>query len=183
MRFIQVLLFCALMLFTSWVLAGDDRYSRGDYLTREQYRHRYSVVLPNPDEMREISVCLGSWPDNPFQNESHLTARIITGKVRVLGVGEDIDDYVRTNYPQLIYVKPSVNVLSKTSIRLLNPNGWYCLKANVTVLSEINVEAHCQAHIAGSRSDVTVLGSTSGERGVSGVTVLGNVIIHQVECD
>lgn len=183
MRFIQFLLFCGFMVFTSSVLAGDEGYSRGDYLTRNQYEHLFYVVPPSPDEMREISACLGSWPDNPFQNDSHLTARVITGKVKVLGVGEDIDDQVRTNYHQLIFVKPSVSVLSKTSIRLLNPNGWYCLKANVTVLSEINIEAHCKAHIASSRSDVTVLGSTSGERSISGVTVLGKVIIHNVECD
>jgi hypothetical protein len=183
MRLASALLFSSLIVLASLALAGDDGYWRGDYLTREQYENRYAVVRPGPDDMAEIKVCLDAWHNNPFGYSSNLTARIITAKVKVLGIGENINDNARTDYPQLIYIKPSVNVLSKTAMYLLNPNGWYCLKTNVTVLSEIKVEAHCRAHIASSRSDVTVLGSTSGERSSPGVTVLGKVIVENAECD
>lgn len=183
MRLVSALLFSGLMVSASLALARDDGYWRGDYMNREQYENRYEVLRPGPDDMAEIRACLDSWPNNPFGYTSNLTARIITATVKVLGIGESINDTAKTDFPQLIYIKPSVNVLSQAEMHLLNPNGWYCLRANVTVLSEIKVMAHCRAHITSSRSDVTVLGSTSGERSSPGVTVLGKVIVENAECD
>ena len=40
-------------------------------------------------------------------------------------------------------VRPAVNVMGKSTIRLNNPKGWYCFRSNVTVAGKIDIEAHC----------------------------------------
>ena len=81
------------------------------------------------------------------------------------GSTETRDDS-RTNYPQLILVKASVSVATKTTFRFDNPNGWYCLAANVTVAANTIVNAHCGTHVADARSGAAVIAST--ETGTGG---------------
>ena len=61
---------------------------------------------------------------------------MLGSSVNVLGIGGDVVDDVATPDPQLMLVKPSVNVLTKGRLRLMNPNGWYCFESAVTVLAK-----------------------------------------------
>jgi hypothetical protein len=106
---------------------------------------------------------------------------VLSPSVKVLGVGAEVTDEIETDQPQLVLVKPSVNVLTKSDFRLMNPNGWHCFASNVTVLAKSEITAHCRAHLASSRDSVAVAGGNKG--GSEGVTVLGKAVVKRVGCE
>src|SRR6185436_11768423 len=113
-----------------------------------------------------VRACLGSWPDNPFRGEDPPRYKVLGASVNVLGIGGDVVDDTATPDPELLLIKPSVNVLTKGRFRLLNPNGWYCYQSTVTVLAKSEIVAHCTAHLASSVDSVAVGGGNSGTDGV-----------------
>jgi len=131
-------------------------------------------ALANPD----IDACLKAWGKHPFgQNPQFKTIR---ANVKVMGIGGNLKDETVTTKPELVLVKHSVGVMSKQTIELLNPQGWYCLKGAVTVLGKSEIRAHCKAHLASSDDGATVLGSNETDGG--GVTVMGTIKIEKVGC-
>ncbi len=129
-----------------------------------------------------VGRCLAAWKDkHPFGTQKTPEYKVMGATVQVLGIGDDMTDEESTKEPRLVLVKPTVAVLSKSSIRLMNPNGWYCLKANVTVLAKTVIEVACNASIADSRDGVAVLGSNSQGTG-KGVTVLGKTELKRQGC-
>jgi hypothetical protein len=130
-------------------------------------------------EVDAIKSCLAAWGEHPFGTEEP-RYKVLSSSVKVLGVGAEVTDETETGQPQLVLVKPSVNVLTKGSFRLMNPNGWYCFASNVTVLAKSEITAHCRAHLASSRDGVTVGG---GNKGTEGVTVLGKAVVKRVGCE
>jgi len=131
-------------------------------------------------ESDAIKGCFAAWGEHPFRIAEEQPVTVLSPSVNVLGVGEEATDETETDQPQLVLVKPSVNVLTKTNFRLMNPNGWYCFASNVTVLAKSEITAHCRAHLASSRDGVTVAGSN---RGTEGVTVLGKAVVRRVGCE
>ncbi len=146
------------------------------------YKQRYGLVnFSGGSEQNTLTKCLRNWGDHPFKTEQQKKYREMKISVKVLGIGGDTIDNTATTYPQLILVKPSVKVLSKQTIKLMNPNGWYCFKSNVTVLSKSIIEAHCKANIAESKGSMEILGKND-DSGKGGVTVLGKSVIKRVGC-
>jgi hypothetical protein len=131
-------------------------------------------------EIDAIRSCLAAWGEPPFRSAEEQPFKVLSPTVKVLGVGQDVTDETETDQPQLVLVKPSVNVLTKSSFRLMNPNGWYCFAANVTVLAKSEITAHCRAHLASSREGVSVAG---GNKGTEGVTVFGKTVVKRVGCE
>jgi hypothetical protein len=136
---------------------------------------------PRRTEGEVIRACLASWPDNPFRGEDAPRYRTLGSSVSVFGIGGDVVDDVVTPDPQLVLVKPAVNVMTKGRFRLLNPNGWYCLESAVTVLAKSEIVAHCDAHLASSVQSAAVAGSNAA--GADGVTVLGKAVVQRVGCE
>ena len=144
-------------------------------------------VLAAPDEPAHerteagvIRSCLGTWPDNPFRGDEQPRYKVLHGSVSVLGIGGEVVDNETTSEPQLVLVKPSVNVLTKGQFHLMNPNGWYCFESAVTVLAKSEITAACGAHIASSIDGVTVAGDN---KGTDGVTVFGKAVVKRVGCE
>jgi hypothetical protein len=129
-------------------------------------------------DMDEIKECLRHWGKHPFAKEEP-DFRTISAKVKVMGIGGEMQDVKATEKPELILLKPSVNVMSKNVISLLNPNGWYCIKGKVDVLGKTEINVHCKAHMATSNDGATVLGSNESE---TGTTVLGKTVVNKVGC-
>jgi hypothetical protein len=141
------------------------------------------MSLPNASAITdtdrdEIKSCLSNWPNHPFKGEQ-ADFRVLTSSVKVLGIGEDLNDLTKTAEPRLILVKPNVSVMSKSQMNLLNPNGWYCLKGKVSVLAKTEINIGCATHITSSASGTTVLGASEGD---TGVTVLGKTVINKIGC-
>jgi hypothetical protein len=133
------------------------------------------------DDQSALDGCIAAWgKDSPFRKGKHADSVIGTG-VKVFGIGSSKSgsDPV-TDKPNLVYVRPAVNVMGKSTIRLENPKGWYCLRSAVTVAGKIEIEAHCNAHIASARDDGTSVGATD-ETG-KGVAVFGAMRVTRFGC-
>jgi len=127
-----------------------------------------------------LDQCIASWGSkSPFRQGTPANKVFATG-VKVFGVGKAAVDDAVTETPSLILVRPAVNVLGKTTIRLGNPRGWYCFRSNVTVMGKIAIEAHCDAHIASAQEDGTTVGAVDESN--KGVSVFGALRISRFAC-
>lgn len=144
----------------------------------------FAVLICTPvtslaDDLDEIRSCLSSWKDHPFKEASPQFKTLGT-RVKVMGVGDETTDAEKSDKPSLILVKPNVTVMSKSTLKLLNPNGWYCLKGKVSVLGKSEIEIDCHAKLASSNSGAVVMGSDQNDTG--SVTVLGKTTVRRVGC-
>ena len=131
---------------------------------------------------KNVKECLKHWGKTPF-NKKNPKYRTVSTSVNVFGAGKDIVEDKKTSGPELVLIKPSVNVLGKTKMKLLNPNGWYCMKSNTNVLGKAVIELHCNAKMAVASTGATVLGGDDGEdSGQQGTTVLGKTKIKRIGC-
>lgn len=122
-------------------------------------------------------ACMRAWGSaHPFTDTPPL--RTVTGAVRVLGRGSSIADRAVTDFPVLVVVQPGVNVLGESEMELLNPNGWYCLRAAVNVGGGLRIKLHCDAHIASASSGTSVFGDNAGR----GVSVMGAISVERIGC-
>jgi hypothetical protein len=126
-----------------------------------------------------LETCLKNWGRHPFV-EGNLDYRTIAPSVRVFGVGVSVEDDRATERPELVLIKPSVSVFSKGTLKLLNPQGWYCLEGKVTVFSAVDIQIDCRANLASSSDGATVLGSNDRR---DGVTVFGTSNVNRIGCD
>jgi len=125
-----------------------------------------------------IAACLKAWGKHPFGKNP--TFKTLSTSVKVFGIGSNTSDTEVTSSPTLILVNPGVNVMGGSVIELLNPNGWYCLRATVNVMGGLNLRAHCKAHLASSKDGATVMGNSAENKGV---TVMGSTNVERVDCN
>lgn len=122
-------------------------------------------------------ACMRAWgSQHPFTDTPPL--RTVSGAVRVLGRGSSVADREVTDFPVLVVVQPGVNVLGESEMELLNPNGWYCLRAAVNVGGGLRIRLHCDAHISSATSGTSVFGDNAGR----GVSVMGAISVERVGC-
>lgn len=126
--------------------------------------------------MNDIRLCMQNWKTHPFGDRPQY--RVIAPQVRVFGIGGNVDDTSPTEKPELVYIRPNVSVMSKSTLNLMNPNGWYCLANNTAVMAKIVINLDCRAHLASSEEGVAVLGG-----GDKGVNVLGKTAVNVTGCD
>jgi hypothetical protein len=128
-----------------------------------------------------LDACIASWGKSaPFKKGKPADSVIGTG-VKVFGVGRaQSGNDAPTDKPVLVYVRPAVNVMGKSTIRLSNPKGWYCFRSNVTVAGAIHIEAHCNAHLASAREDGTSVGAV--DESSKGVAVFGALRVSRFGC-
>ena len=133
------------------------------------------------DDQTALDGCIASWgKQSPFKKGTPADSTIATG-VKVFGIGKSQSgNDAPTAKPSLILVRPAVNVAGKSTIRLSNPKGWYCFRSNVTVAGSLNIEAHCNAHIASAKEDGTSVGAVDESN--KGVAVFGALRVTRFDC-
>lgn len=129
-------------------------------------------------ELEDVKTCLNNWGEHPFK-EGKLKYRIISSKVKVMGIGGEMAEEKTTKSPELVLVKPNVNVMTKNIVKLTNSNGWYCLQNKVDVMAKTEIQLGCKAHLTASNAGATVIGSDTNE---TGVTVLGKTTVSRTGC-
>lgn len=136
-------------------------------------------VLANDQAV--LDHCIATWgSSSPFRKGTPAHSVLASG-VKVFGIGQGISgsDPV-TDRPALVLVRPAVNVAGRTTIRLANPNGWYCFRSNVTVAGKLEIEAHCSAKIASARDSGTTVGAADESN--KGVAVFGALRVTRYGC-
>lgn len=128
-----------------------------------------------------LDNCIASWGQaSPFKKGTPASSVLASG-VKVFGIGQgNTGKDPVTDRPALILVRPAVNVAGKSTIRLSNPNGWYCFRSNVTVAGKIEIEAHCNAKIASAKESGTSVGATDESN--KGVAVFGALRVTRFDC-
>lgn len=133
--------------------------------------------VPEKDSLRK---CLNLWGTTPFKEVKADQVKVMDVNVGIgggllsgglAGIGNIINignpkDLEVTSTPRLIVLPLSVNVGGATTFELMNPNGWYCMKAAVGARSTVNIKLHCSAKIAqsdlGVRLDTNPGGTAGG---------------------
>ena len=132
-------------------------------------------------DQKVLDACIAEWgADSPFRKGAAVS-KVVAPGTKVFGIGKNNNgDETVTAKPALILVRPAVNVLGKTTIRLANPKGWYCFRSNVTVAGKIAIDAHCDARIASARDGGTsVMAKDESDKGVA---VMGALRITRFGC-
>ncbi len=133
------------------------------------------------EDQKVLDACIASWgKSTPFKKGKAADSVVATG-VKVFGLGSSQGgNDAPTDRPALVLVRPAVNVMGKSTIRLANPNGWYCFRSNVTVAGAIHIEAHCNAHLASAKEDGTSVGAVDESN--KGVAVFGALRVSRFGC-
>jgi len=126
-----------------------------------------------------IDACLKAWGDHPFGKTPQF--KTLESSVKVFGIGRESGDTEPTSSPSLVLINPSFNVMGGSTIELLNPNGWYCLRTAVSIMGRVNIRAHCKAHLASTSAGTTVLGNNGENRNVKNiaVTAVGTIAVER----
>lgn len=133
------------------------------------------------NDQAALDGCIASWgAKSPFKKGKAADVVIASGvKVFGIGGGGGTQDSPTEN-PSLVLVRPAVNVMGKSTIRLSNPKGWYCFRSNVTVAGSLHIEAHCNAQIASAKEDGTSVGAVDESN--KGVAVFGSLRVSRFGC-
>lgn len=158
-----------------------NAWARGG-LSQSQYEDRFNLHGKESPHWPDVKACINAWEgkSNPFRKKKNVRFRIMSSTVKVFGLGGGSNsnvDEVKTSYPQLIFIKSSVNVMGKSTFRLMNPNGWYCFEDNVNVMGKAVIEIGCNTNLATTSGSTTVMGAS---RGTSGVTVMGKSEVKRI---
>jgi hypothetical protein len=132
-------------------------------------------------DQKALDGCIQSWgKSSPFKKGTPAHS-VIAPSVKVFGVGGggNVNDHA-TDKPALVLVRPAVNVMGKSRIRLENPKGWYCFRSNVNVAGKMEIDAPCSAHIASAKEDGTAVGAVDETN--KGVSVFGALRISRYGC-
>ena len=126
-----------------------------------------------------IAACLKAWGNHPFGKNPQF--KTLGTSVKVFGIGGNTGDTEPTSSPSLVLINPSFNVMGGSTIDLLNPNGWYCLRTTVSLMGRVNIRAHCKAQLASTSDGKTVLGNNSENRNLKDLTVtmIGSVSVER----
>ncbi len=141
-----------------------------------------SLALAEEGDQGALDQCIASWGKaSPFRRGTPADGVIATG-VKVFGIGSASsgDDPV-TSKPRLVLVRPAVNVMGRSTIKLSNPHGWYCFRSNVTVMGKLQIEAQCQAHLASAREEGAAVGAADESN--KGVAVFGALRVNRFGCN
>ena len=127
-----------------------------------------------------LDACINSWgKKSPFKKGTPAD-KVVAPGVKVFGVGGGGATDEPTDRPALVLVRPAVNVMGRSTIRLNNPKGWYCFRSNVNVAGKMEIEVPCKAEIASAKEDGTTVGGVDESN--KGVTVFGPLRITRYGC-
>lgn len=139
----------------------------------------FPTAAPAEEADSPIAACLKAWGDHPFGKNPQF--KTLDTSVKVFGIGTGAGDTEPTSAPSLVLINPIINAIGASTIDLMNPNGWYCMRTTVSVVGAVNIRAHCKAQLAANSDGKTKLGNKLENRGIRdlNVTIMGSVSIER----
>jgi hypothetical protein len=115
---------------------------------------------PDVTDTETMKKCLNQWTIHPFAtvtkaNSKSIGIGVAVGPFQIGGV----NDLSPSPEPQLVVVNATLNLGGKATYKMLNPNGWYCLKLNFSLSDEKNIadttwRLECNAKLSESELDL-----------------------------
>jgi hypothetical protein len=139
----------------------------------------YDIPDADDGDLDALHKCMAKWKNLPF-DQTIDNYNKIAASVTVGGFGNAINDTEPTDEPWLTLITAGVNVGGAPTYRLLNPNGYYCIKVNVNVLTNLTIELHCNARLADSKVNVAVISEQDDATAEVGVHVLSDIDVVTV---
>jgi hypothetical protein len=142
----------------------------------------YPTVVSAKEADSPIPACLKAWRDHPFGEAPQFKS--LEGSLTVFGVGRKTGDTEPTSTPSLVLIEPSFNAMGGSTIELLNPNGWYCMRTMLSIMGTLSIRAHCKARLAATSAGSTAVGNNTENRNIKdlAVTSIGTVAVER-PCD
>ena len=129
----------------------------------------FPIPVSAQDVDSSIAACLKVWGNHPFGKTPEF--KTLGTSVKVFGIGSEPGDREPTSSPSLVLINPSVNLMGRSSIELLNPNGWYCLRTAISFMGSTAIRAHCKARLAATSAGSTVRGNNTDNQDIKNLTV------------
>lgn len=104
------------------------------------------------NDKESIQKCLANWETHPFGSGDPKFAVVDFGNADVLLT-------IKSKEPQLTLIRGSLSALSKKTLELLNPKGWYCLDIQSGFLAKATIELDCRSSLT-TPDGTTVLAGT-----------------------
>lgn len=139
----------------------------------------FTVPGLTPSEQTQVAQCINKWGKVPFTG-TFTNVKRIKASVSVYGIGNVLNDVAQTSAPMLVLVDAGVNVMGNPTYNLLNNNGYYCMKVNVNVQTDLDINLACNAKLADNSVQVNVASSVNSETSVIGVNVGSNVQVTRM---
>jgi hypothetical protein len=140
-----------------------------------------TAPMPAPAQEADspIAACLKLWRDHPFGTNPQF--KTLGRSLKVFGVGSSVSDTEPTSSPSLVLIEPIFNVMGGSTVELLNPNGWYCMRTAVSLMGMVTIRAHCKARLAATSDGKTVQGDNAENRSLRDLTVtmIGGVSVER----
>jgi hypothetical protein len=139
----------------------------------------FTIPGLTPSEQVQVAQCITKWGKVPFTG-TFTNVRRIKAAVSVYGIGNVINDANQTAQPMLVLIDAGVNVMGNPVYNLLNNNGYYCMKVNVNVKTDLDINLACNAKLADNSVQVNVASEVDSETSVIGVNVGSNVQVTRM---
>jgi hypothetical protein len=139
----------------------------------------FTIPGLTPSEQVQVAQCITKWGKVPFTG-TFTNVRRIKAAVSVYGIGNVINDVNQTTQPMLVLIDAGVNVMGNPVYNLLNNNGYYCMKVNVNVKTDLDINLACNAKLADNSVQINVASEVDSETSVIGVNVGSNVQVTRM---
>ena len=139
----------------------------------------FTIPGLTPSEQVQVAQCITKWGKVPFTG-TFTNVRRIKAAVSVYGIGSVINDVAQTAQPMLVLIDAGVNVMGNPTYNLLNNNGYYCMKVNVNVKTDFDINLACNAKLADNSVQVNVASEVNSETSVIGVNVGSDVQVTRM---
>jgi hypothetical protein len=143
----------------------------------------YDIAGATADDAKALNSCLNLFKSHPF-GDKIANFKKINAAISILGSGTPIDDKEKTDTPVLILISTTINVGGSPTYNMLNPNGYYCMKTSINLLTDLTINVSCSAHLADSSFKFDVLSDVKGTNPAkNGLYVASKVVINDLKDD
>jgi hypothetical protein len=130
------------------------------------------VSISGDVDSEAVKKCLKIWGKHPFKTVTPTNYKKLSGGFSAFGINiNPPKDTETSSEDKLIVIDFGANYKSTALWKLMNPKGWYCVKAyaaagDATTQAQTNIELHCTAKLANTNLAVS-FDSDKGQVGVN----------------
>lgn len=136
---------------------------------------------PNDEDNHAIANCSAAF-GRSLPLGANGNVRTIAANISILG-GQGLRDNRSTEFPELTIIYANIGILSNLRWDLMNPNGVYCIVANINILSKLSIYLEERAQLSDGAVAINILSSSNASTATVGINILSNVKVYRTRRD